>query len=135
METKFKHQQILLIDDSELDNFIHEKVLKKANFSKFIFKITSAKCALEFLENLQIKSEDDFSELPNVIFVDLNMPMMNGTQFIQAFFDKFSQKNYQPKVVVLTSSVYEGDQVKVKELNPDITFFQKPLTEEMLNSL
>lgn len=135
MGNNYKYQQILLIDDSELDNFIHEKILKKANFSKFIFKISGAKGALEFLDNLMIRSEDNLSELPEVIFVDLNMPMMNGIQFIQAFFDKFSQKNYHPKIIVLTSSVYEGDQQKVKELNPDIIFFQKPLTDQMLQTL
>jgi CheY-like chemotaxis protein len=135
MGNNCKYQQILLIDDSELDNFIHEKVLKKANYSKFIFKISGAKGALEFLDNLMIRSEDNLSELPEVIFVDLNMPMMNGIQFIQAFFDKFSQKSYHPKLIVLTSSVYEGDQQKVKELNPDIIFFQKPLTDQMLQTL
>ena len=105
-EPKFKYRNVMLIDDNELDNFINEKTLEANLFSKKIYSCTSGKSALEFLNNI-VTMGDQFAEVyPQVIFIDINMPMMDGFQFID-YFKKESEKQLQkPKLVLLTSSVY-----------------------------
>ena len=79
---------------------------------------------------------DQFAEVyPQVIFIDINMPMMDGFQFID-YFKKESEKQLQkPKLVLLTSSVYNEDREKAKSISKDIVFLNKPLKKEMLDAL
>ena len=134
-EPTFKYSNVMLIDDNELDNFINEKTLEANLFAKKIYSSTSGKSALEFLNNI-VTMGDQFAELyPQVIFIDINMPMMDGFQFID-YFKKESEKQLQkPKLVLLTSSVYNEDREKAKSISKDIVFLNKPLTKEMLDSL
>ncbi len=134
-EPKFKYRNVMLIDDNELDNFINEKTLEANLFSKKIYSCTSGKSALEFLNNI-VTMGDQFAEVyPQVIFIDINMPMMDGFQFID-YFKKESEKQLQkPKLVLLTSSVYNEDREKAKSISKDIVFLNKPLKKEMLDAL
>ena len=134
-EPKTKYDNVMLIDDSELDNFINEKTLEANNFAKKIYVHTSAKSALEFLNNLVTMGEDYSDVYPQVLFIDINMPMMDGFQFIDHF-KKSSEKNLkQPKLVILTSSVYNEDRQKATDISKDIIFLNKPLTKPMLDSI
>lgn len=136
METnKFKYQHVMLIDDLELDNFINEKLLAANNFSKKIYVTTSARSALEFLNNILIMGEEFLNAMPEVIFIDINMPMVDGFQFIEAFKKTIEKQLNKPKLVVLTSSVFEKDKEKTFSISEDIVFLNKPLTKEMLETL
>lgn len=136
MEAKnFKYQHVMLIDDLELDNFINEKLLAANDFSKKIYVTTSARSALEFLNNILIMGEEFLNAMPEVIFIDINMPMVDGFQFIDAFKKTIEKQVNKPKLVVLTSSVFEKDKEKTFSISEDIVFLNKPLTKEMLETL
>lgn len=131
----FKYLNVMLIDDNELDNFINEKTIEAHHFAKKVYSSTSAISALEFLTNLATMG-DKYKELyPEVIFIDVNMPMVDGFQFIENFNKKNRNKSYIPKMVILTSSVSSEDRMKTKAISKDIIFLNKPLTKEMLNNL
>lgn len=134
-EPKYKYANIMLIDDNELDNFINEKTLQTNLFAKRIFVNTSAKSAIEFLNNMVTMGEVSFSALPEVIFVDINMPIMDGFQFIEYFKKNLDGKLKNPKLVILTSSVYDQDKQKSDNISTDIVFLNKPLTKEMLKKI
>jgi CheY-like chemotaxis protein len=134
-EPKYKYNNVMLIDDNELDNFINEKTIEANNFSKRIYSNTSAKSALEFLNNLITMGEVHSEAYPEVIFIDINMPMMDGFQFIESFKMSSEKKIKEPKLVILTSSVYHEDRQKAFEISKDIIFLNKPLTQEALQSL
>ncbi|MBL7933254.1 MAG: response regulator [Bacteroidia bacterium] len=134
-EPKYKYTNVMLIDDNELDNFINEKTIEANNFSKRIYSNTSAKSALEFLKNLVTMGAHHNDIYPEVIFIDINMPMMDGFQFIEAFKSETEEKMNKPKMVILTSSVYFEDRQKTKEIDKDIVFLNKPLTQEALESI
>jgi CheY-like chemotaxis protein len=132
-EPKYKYENALLIDDNELDNFINQKTLEAHHFAKKIFVNTSAKSALEFLSNLVVMGDD--SRLPQVIFIDINMPMIDGFQFIEFYREKFEKQFKKTKLVILTSSVYHEDRVKAAEIAKNVLFLNKPLTKTMLDEI
>jgi CheY-like chemotaxis protein len=134
-EPKFKYKQVMLLDDNELDNFINEKVIEASQFSEKVYITSSGKSALEFLNNLSASGKVADSIYPEAIFVDINMPMMDGFQFINNL--KLSQgaRTKNCKLVILTSSIYPEDKSKAMELSKDIVFLNKPLTTEMLNTI
>ncbi len=134
-EPKYKYKYAMLLDDNELDNFINQKIIEANHFANKIYVNTGSKSALEFLNNLSISSTEAIDIFPEIIFVDLNMPMMDGFQFIENLKDKLPQKLKLLKLVILTSSVNPEDKKKASEIELDITFLNKPLTQEMLEKL
>ncbi|MGZ3930708.1 MAG: response regulator, partial [Bacteroidia bacterium] len=93
------------------------------------------KSALEFLSNLLVSGSAASDIYPQAIFIDINMPMMDGFQFIDNLKKIDDKKIKECKLVILTSSIYPEDRAKAKEIGEDITFLNKPLTEAMLNQL
>lgn len=119
---------VLLIDDSEIDLFINKKILEFNHFSKQITSTTSPLKALEMLSTTD-------NELPEVVFLDLNMPIMDGFKFIRAFsaLPKFVQENVS--IVVLTSSENIHDRRLARESDRVVHFVSKPLTDEKVIQL
>jgi CheY-like chemotaxis protein len=134
-EPKYKYRNILLLDDNDLDNFINEKIMESNLFSKKNYICTSGKSAIEFLTNI-VEMGDDFSKnYPEIIFVDLNMPLMDGFQFIEFFKKNLESKLHNPKIVILTSSIFPEDVLKAEKISKDIIFLNKPLTKDVLEKL
>ncbi|MCJ7772599.1 MAG: response regulator, partial [Desulfobacterales bacterium] len=69
-----KYNLVLLIDDNEIDNFVAKKVIEKSGFAEKVITVQSARYALDYL-NTESSSED---ELPDIIFLDIGMPEMDG---------------------------------------------------------
>jgi CheY-like chemotaxis protein len=134
-EPDFKYNNVMLIDDSELDNFINEKTIEANYFARKLYIHTSARSGIEFLYNLTIMGNKFIEAFPQVIFIDINMPMMDGFQFLEHF--RTSGHILPPKTrfVILTSSVNEHDRERSNSYETDITFVNKPLTREMLDTI
>jgi CheY-like chemotaxis protein len=131
----FKYNYVMLLDDNELDNFINQKTIEATHFSNKVYINTSSKSALEFLTNLEISSSETVTIFPQVFFIDINMPMIDGFQFIENFKNKFPDKFTSLKIVILTSSVSPIDKEKALKISKNITFLNKPLTKEALNQI
>ncbi|HLP10912.1 MAG TPA: response regulator [Flavobacteriales bacterium] len=129
---KYKYNNILLIDDSELDNFINEKMIEANFYAKKIYVSTNGKSALEFINNLLVSGGANNGTYPEVMFVDLNMPLMDGFEFIAHFKKIKDPKLLSCKIVILTSSVSNSDKVKVNQIGTDIVLVHKPLTNQIL---
>ena len=134
-QPKCKYQHIMLVDDSELDNFINQKIIESSNFASKVYISTSSKSALEFLNNLAVTGEVAQHLYPQIIFIDLNMPIIDGFQFIELLKANSNIGVEKYKLVILTSSIHPNDKKKAVEIYKNITFLNKPLTEEMLASL
>ncbi len=118
---------VLLIDDSEIDLFINQKILEFNNFSNNIISISSPIRALELL-----MSADN---LPDVIFLDLNMPIMDGFHFIEKFETLPDYVKNSVSIVVLTSSENNVDRKLAVRSSNVIRYISKPLTDEKIIKL
>lgn len=129
------YNYVMLVDDNELDNFINQKTIEANHFANKVYLNTGSKSALEFLKNLEISGTETSNFFPEVIFVDLNMPMIDGFQFIEHLKNALPNNFKAIKIVILTSSITPNDKERAQKISNEIVFFNKPLTKEMLNQI
>lgn len=132
---KYKYNFVMLLDDMALDNFVNEKLITINRFAKKIYVNNSAKNAIEFLNGLT-SSKTTLKTYPELIFVDINMPLMDGYEFIANLKQDLAKHAVKPpKLILLTSSVFQNERQKAHGVLGEIIFLTKPLTKEMLNEL
>ena len=125
----------MLVDDNEIDNLINQKMLEGTNFSERIHVYTSGKSALEYLQNLQRDKNLDPNLIPEIIFLDINMPLMDGFQFLDEFEKLNAVITKRGKVVMLTTSINPSDKNQSSKYKHVVTFINKPLTQDYLDSI
>jgi CheY-like chemotaxis protein len=122
---------VMLVDDNDTDNFISKRIIEITGFSKRIEIKNSGKAALDYLKENERKPEN----LPSVIFLDINMPVVDGFVFLYEF-EKFSELvRSKCKVIILSSSDNKRDIDKIVNNNHVIKFITKPLTETALQEI
>ncbi|MDP3468968.1 MAG: response regulator [Daejeonella sp.] len=127
----FKYKSVLLVDDSYIDNLINRKILDNSDFAESITVIESPKEAFNYIRDLYLEGK----ELPEVIFLDLRMPIMNGFEFLKALMELPDLGPDKVKIYVLTSSLDPKDIRRVKENHLVSKFIGKPLTSQILQEL
>lgn len=127
----FKFEHVLLVDDNDIDNFINERMITTTGFAKNVVVKNSAQGALNYLHTVSEKSETP----PHVIFLDLNMPVMDGFAFLDEY-EKFDEaiKNHC-KIIVLSSSISAEDINRASTNRYVLKFINKPLSEKYLNAV
>ncbi|MEQ8244502.1 response regulator [Fulvivirga sp.] len=134
MATK-KYHSVMLIDDNEIDNLINQKMIEAADIAEHIYTHTGAKSAIEFLKNVSKLPDISKEVLPDVIFLDIDMPLMDGFQFLDEFEKLSEQTRNKCKVVMLTSSINPQDVNKSKKYSYVKEYINKPLSQGSLEKL
>lgn len=123
-----KQFKFLLVDDSLLDLFIHKKLISISDLAEAITTFNSGEEALEFL----IKNQATIEE--SVMLLDLQMPGMNGFEFIDAFARLDQKLKSKIRIFILSSTVDQGDILKARD-NPYIEdMISKPVDVNQLKS-
>lgn len=123
---------VLLVDDDEINNFISIKLIKKVLLNAEIMACLNGKYAIDQLIQIQ---ENDPNNMPDYILLDINMPIMNGWEFL----DMYERLNIDPKgkskIYIISSSVFSNDINKAKSYQLVKDFVSKPLNVEKIREL
>lgn len=123
---------VLLVDDDEINNFISIKLIKKALINSDITACLNGKFAIDELSVIQRNNPD---KLPDYILLDINMPIMNGWEFL----DEYKRLNIDPlaktQIYIISSSVFSNDINKARSYPLVKDFISKPLNVEKIKEL
>lgn len=127
-------EQILCIDDDPIALLLSKKVIAKAAFSDEVITAQNGEEALSYFNSLKYNTIKPVKK-PQLIFLDLNMPVMGGWEFLDHFtasdYDEFNSAS----VIVLSSTINPEDLDKAKKYPIIIDFLSKPITIQMLEYL
>ncbi|MCW3077617.1 MAG: Two-component response regulator [Bacteroidetes bacterium] len=119
---------ILLVDDDKDDNFFHKIILEEMNISKTIAVARNGIEALEFLKN-------ENNPTPDLIFLDINMPKMNGWEFLDEYIQLQMVQKAKVIMVMLTTSQNPEDHAKSEHFSEVVGYNSKPLTAEIVTKI
>jgi CheY-like chemotaxis protein len=126
-------QEFILIDDNPIDLFIHKMIINKVITNPKYFPFTSAKQGLEFIE----KNYNKQTQHKSILLLDMEMPVMNGKEFL-AHFDKLDTSIKDQIKIIIISYIFMSEQEKkdIMKRYPSVyRFLSKPLTEENIPEL
>lgn len=122
---------VMLVDDNDTDNFISKRIIEITDFAKVVIVKSSGKSALDYLD----ENRENVEGLPEIIFLDINMPIVDGFVFLYEF-EKFNDiVKDKCRVIILSSSDNKRDIDKIVNNNYVIKFVTKPLTEHSLEEI
>ncbi len=119
---------ILLVDDDPDDNHYHQIIINKMNIVNHIDIVTNGIEALAYL-----KKENQIP--PDLIFLDLNMPKMNGWEFLEQYKHLETAQKAKALIVILTTSSNPDHIKRAKEIQEVTGFETKPLSKEILTEI
>ncbi|HAP00287.1 MAG TPA: response regulator [Bacteroidetes bacterium] len=125
-------ENVLLIDDNEINNVMHERLIEIAGFGEKIVVMPSGVDALTYLKNEVV---NDLSKVPDIIFLDIRMPIIDGFGFLAEYVQLPETITRKPKVVMLSSTLDEQDYDKAKGFPQVVSFLVKPLSVDKLSAL
>ncbi len=128
---KKKLKQVLLIDDSESDNFYHARKIRKLGISDNIHICYTGHEALDYLRS---ELNGNYPQ-PTLIFLDINMPGMNGWEFLELYEKLEVAQQGEVVLAMLSNSIDPRDQEKAATYKSVKGYFSKPLSEESFNSI
>lgn len=114
-------KKALLIDDTDIDQKLYRRILERSKIVDDVTSFTYAEDALEYLRT-------NPSEEIDVIFLDINMPKMNGFEFLEASVAELGEKFAHVVIVMLTTSLNPGDRERAEQFSIVRDFINKPLT-------
>lgn len=128
---------ILLVDDSKSTNFYNQKLIHISKIAHKVFAVFNGLEALEYLnrEGKFASKEKEFPR-PNVIFLDINMPKMDGFEFLERYIKLPLANKSDILIVFLTTSNWDKDRIKAYKKGAAIfDFIEKPLQKSTLSKI
>ena len=135
MAEESRYFAVMLIDDNEIDNLINQKMIEASGITKYIYTHTGGRGAIEFLKNIEGLEDLAKKVLPDVIFLDIDMPLMDGFQFLDEFEKLSNELKTKCRIVMLTSSINPQDVNKSKKYSYVKKYINKPLSHLNLEKL
>ncbi len=123
--------RVLLVDDDRIFLMICEKLIRMTNFSSQIHICMNGK---EAIDHLYSKS-DQKDSLPEVILLDINMPILNGWDFLDEYINFAQSNNVDIPVIIISSTVHSIDTEKAQNYDCIKGFFTKPLSLEDMEAM
>lgn len=128
--------KILCVDDDPITLMLCRKVVEKVEFAKEIITVNNGEEAIQYFDALfEERKTNDSLVYPKLVLLDLNMPVMDGWEFLESYITKEYQNIFDStRFIVLSSSIDPYD-INRSKTYPVIGFLSKPVTKEMLEDL
>lgn len=128
--------KILCVDDDPITLMLCKKVIERTSFAQEIVTAQNGEEAFQYFKKIIGEIKNGVAiEYPKLVLLDLNMPVMNGWEFLDAYSKNKYQDLLTSKFIVLSSTIDPDDVNKSKGYKMVIDFMSKPITTEMLESL
>lgn len=125
------YKSVMLVDDNEIDNIINEKIIEASSFAENILVFQTGQEALDYLN----ANQDKENELPEIVFLDINMPIMDGFQFLEDF-ERFNETvRDKCKIIMLSSSISPKDIDRAASSRYVKKYLNKPLNQRYLKAI
>jgi CheY-like chemotaxis protein len=124
--SRMRHEKVMLIDDNSMENFINKRLIESCDFSAEVIVCSSGQEALKHLQS---------GNIPSLIFLDINMPEMDGFQFLDMFESLEDKIHRTCKVVMLSTSESFKDLNRANKNRFVKKFLNKPLTVDVLKAI
>jgi CheY-like chemotaxis protein len=125
-----KYKRVMVVDDSSMERFITVKMIQLNKIAAHVVEMKTAQEALDHLSGL----ENDIQDLPEIIFLDLHMPGMDGFDFLRAY-RLLPHAVQKRSVIMLTSSILLEDKLTALNDPHVIGFINKPLSVASLKGI
>lgn len=126
---------ILLIDDDETTNYLNQRLLRKMNVVHHIQVATNGEEGLQYLREHCLSSTTPTESCPDLIFLDIKMPVMDGFEFLDEYRLLSPLLPAQAIIAMLTSSVSQVDLNRLQQYDSIRKFLNKPLTEASVSEI
>lgn len=131
-----KLKNILLVDDDEITNYINSDLIKSMDITEHVSIAHNGKEALEYLIRAHEKPAPEGYIIPDLIFLDINMPVMNGFQFIENYYYMLGKQKLTTVVTMLTTSLIKEEVTQALNMVHVVKgYIEKPLTREVVQEL
>ncbi len=129
-----KLRSILLVDDDEVTNFINTELINSLEVTQHLKVCENGKEAMDYLDKAHSKSGDEDFIIPDLIFLDVNMPVMNGMEFLEAYKGRFKECD---TIITMLSTTQIQQEVfqTLTATNLVVSFIEKPLTKDKITDL
>jgi CheY-like chemotaxis protein len=124
-----KKISVMLIDDNKIDLFIHHELIRQMDITHQIAEHPFATEALRFLQ------ENTAALWPDLILLDIHMPVMNGFDFLEKYALLPEESRNKCRVIAVSSSLDTGDKMRANESSMILQLLEKPLNTSKLKSL
>jgi response regulator of citrate/malate metabolism len=125
-------ENILLVDDDLLLNFVHKRLIEKLDLD---CEVTICNSVKEAMACLTVPERLSSARMSGLIFLDVHMPDFNGWDFLEQYRGLPEESKKNIKIVMLTTSKHPDDNEKVRSFPEVVGFYNKPLTKEKLQKM
>jgi CheY-like chemotaxis protein len=128
--SRFKN--VLLVEDDPITIMVCDRIIKMNAFADNVTSCENGKHAIDFLK---LTSQTAAENSPEIIFLDINMPVMNGWDFLEEFETLKETLPHFPRIYILSSTVDPEDYKRAKSYSSVEDFISKPLSKENLDNI